>query len=191
MSKIVRVALAALLAGIILGVLAVGIYEHLFSSPSGVSQTAAENVAPETLPTNVKLTDLRGHSYRFSHWHGRLLLVNFWASWCGPCKREIPLLIKMQKKYGAQGFQIVGPAVDTRAAARRTSHRLHIDYPVLTGTPAEMIPLMNKLGNEPGGLPFSVLVSPNGQILERHLGMFGHRELEKLIKANLSATTSQ
>jgi thiol-disulfide isomerase/thioredoxin len=147
--------------------------------------------ADEPLPPGLQLSGLDGHSHGFEEWHGKLLLVNFWATWCTPCLHEIPELVKLQKQYAAQGLQIVGPAVDDPDSVRSMLGPLGINYPVLTGTPDAMIDLMEKLGNGPGGLPFSVLVSPEGRILDRQLGEFTPNQLSTLLQKHLPVAVAQ
>ena len=114
-----------------------------------------------------------------------MVILNFWATWCTPCLHEIPDLVKLQKQYAARGLQIVGPAVDDPDSVKSMLTPLGIDYPVLTESPDVMIDLMEKLGNGPGGLPFSLLISPDGRIIRRQLGEFGTGELEGLVQKNL------
>jgi thiol-disulfide isomerase/thioredoxin len=138
------------------------------------------------LPTDVTFNDLTGQAHALTEWQGKLVLLNFWASWCGPCLDEMPLLLAMQRKYGAAGLQIIGPAVDDPEAAQQVVADLHLDFPVLVGTPEAMLGLMTKLGNSQGGLPFSLLVSADGRVLTRQLGQFSSKaELEALIEPNL------
>jgi thiol-disulfide isomerase/thioredoxin len=146
----------------------------------------AQSAVGEPLPAGLQpLSGLDGHPHDFEEWHGKLLLVNFWATWCTPCLHEIPDLVKLQKQYAARGLQIVGPAVDDPDAVRGMQGQLGIDYPVLTATPDAMIDVMEKLGNGPGGLPFSVLVGADGRILKRQLGEFPAGQLAQLIEAHL------
>ncbi len=180
MSRSLRFVLGVVLGGIIAGVTGFGLYSHYYGKTLGDS-----DVADQTLPANLEFTDLSGRKHHVSEWRGHLLLINFWATWCGPCKKEIPVLAKAQKEYGARGFQVIGPAVDDPAAVRQEKTLLGIDYPVMVGTPEQMISLMNTLGNQPGGLPFSVLVSADGHIIQRHLGEFDAKELNTLIEQNL------
>jgi thiol-disulfide isomerase/thioredoxin len=144
----------------------------------------AQAVGGEPLPAGLQLSSLDGHPQAFEQWRGKLL-VNFWATWCTPCLHEIPDLVKLQKQYAARGLQIVGPAVDDPDAVRGMQGPLGFNYPILTATPDAMIDIMEKLGNGPGGLPFSVLVSPEGLILKRQLGEFPAGQLNPLIEAHL------
>jgi thiol-disulfide isomerase/thioredoxin len=141
--------------------------------------------AREPLPPGLQLKGLDGQAHSLEEWKGKLLVVNFWATWCTPCLHEIPALVKLQKQYAARGLQIVGPAVDDPDAVRSMIGPLGINYPVLTGTPDSMIDLMEKLGNGPGALPFSLVVGADGLIIERHLGEFTAAELNQLVEKNL------
>ena len=179
MNSTVRFTLGVLLGGVIAGATAFGLYSHFYGKPFG------DDIADQMLPANLSMTDLAGKKHEVSEWRGHLLLINFWATWCGPCKKEIPALVAAQKKYGSRGFQVIGPAVDDPDAVRQESQLLGIDYPVMVGTPESMIGLMNSLGNQPGGLPFSVLVSADGRIIQRHLGEFDAHDLNTLIEQNL------
>lgn len=143
------------------------------------------SAAREPLPPGLQLKGLDGQVHKLDEWHGKLLVLNFWATWCTPCLHEIPALVKLQKQYAARGLQVVGPAVDDPDAVRSMIGPLGIDYPVLTGTPDAMIDLMEKLGNGPGGLPFSLVVGPDGLIVDRHIGEFTATELQQLVDHNL------
>ena len=146
---------------------------------------ATPAAANELAPAGAKLTDLDGRAFTLADYKGKLVIINFWATWCAPCLHEIPVLVKMQERYGAQGFQLVGPAVDDIEDARRAAPGLKFNYPVAVGTPEAMLDLMTQLGNEQGGLPFSVLIGADGRVLERQLGEYSEVELAALIEKNL------
>lgn len=175
------------------GTIAIAVAVILHEKPSQLRATARnelQTAIAEKLPDDITLSNLKGHLEHFSRWQGHLLLINFWAPWCLPCREEIPTLIRVQKKYGRRGFQVVGVAVDDPAAARRGARLLGITYPILVSRrPGKVIKLMNELGsNDPGGLPFSVLVDPNGHIVERRLGTYALVRLQKLITSRLPAS---
>lgn len=130
------------------------------------------------------LTDLSGQQRLSSEWQGKLLLVNFWASWCTPCLEEIPLLVEAQARYGARGLQIIGPAMDEPEPIKAMVQRFRINYPVsanLNETDASS----RALGNTQGGLPYSVLISRDGRILKTVLGSLSREQLEDLIEKHL------
>lgn len=141
-------------------------------------------MAPE-----IVLQDSEGRQRMLSEWRGKLLLVNFWASWCGPCLHEIPLLVKAQEEFGPRGLQIIGPAMDDPEAARAMAQELKINYPIMPGD-AEIAKAMEALGDTLGGLPFSVLIAPDGRILERVTGDFKADELRSLILDHLPQSPS-
>src|ERR1041385_8514187 len=77
------------------------------------------------------LPDLGGKTRWMSEWQGKVIVLNFWATWCAPCREEIPLLIKAQNQYKARGVQIIGIAIDTPAAVAEFAKRMNINYPLL------------------------------------------------------------
>jgi thiol-disulfide isomerase/thioredoxin len=143
------------------------------------SVEVARAPAPElSLPT------LDGGTATLSALRGQLVLVNFWATWCAPCLKEIPLLVQMQAQYGARGLQVLGPALDDPEQVRAMLPRLGFNYPILIGDRA--VPnAMDALGDTLGALPFSVLISPDGYVVMRKHGEFEAAELTQLIEAHL------
>ncbi len=169
----------ALLIAAICIVAAVGgfaVYRHL-AQPTVIDQPGGQ--APE-----IKIADLTGAPRSLSEWRGKLLLVNFWATWCGPCLHEIPMLIETQARYGERGLQIVGAAMDEVDAVRNGAPQLGITYPVLVGD-TEIVNAMQALGDELGALPYSVLIDASGQIVLRKHGEFQAAELQALVEAHL------
>ena len=180
---IVAACVVALAAGVAVFLLRPGAAPDAGSAEPAIGATPA--AANEQAPAGAKLTDLDGRAFTLGDYKGKLLIINFWATWCAPCLHEIPVLVKMQERYGAKGFQLIGPAVDDIEEARRAAPGLKFNYPVAVGTPEDMLDLMTDLGNEQGGLPFSVVISPDGKILERQLGEYSEIELAALIEQNL------
>lgn len=131
--------------------------------------------APEIRP-DLAFRDLAGKEHKLSEWNGKLLLLNFWATWCAPCIHEIPMLVEAQRGSGARGLQVVGVAMDEVAAVTQMSARLQMNYPVMAGG-VEVGAAMDSLGDELGALPFSVLIGADGQILDRRSGALTAGEL--------------
>ena len=131
------------------------------------------------------LLDLQGETRHVSEWDQRLLLVNFWATWCTPCLAEIPLLQAAQRKYGPQGLQILGPALDQEAAVQSyVAARELTEYPVLLGE-SQILQLMDALGDDLGALPFTVIIDRAGRVVERHWGALSAAEIDELIQRHL------
>lgn len=152
---------------------------------AGPAIGATPAAAGEAAAAEIAFTGLDGRAFTLADHRGKLVIVNFWATWCTPCLHEIPVLVKMQDRYGARGFQLIGPAVDDVEEAKRAAPNLAFNYPVAVSAPETMLELMTQLGNEQGGLPFSVVIAPDGRILERQLGEYSEAELVALIEANL------
>jgi thiol-disulfide isomerase/thioredoxin len=115
--------------------------------------------------------DLSGRFRRLSEWQGRVLLCNFWATWCAPCREELPLLNAAQQQHAANGLQVVGIAIDTAPNIREYLKVVKIDFPVLVGE-ARALELMRSLGNNSGGLPYSVGLDRRGTLRNRKLGAY-------------------
>ena len=111
--------------------------------------------------------DLQGQDQALSAYVGRPVLMNFWASWCGPCVREMPLLETLHQSH--PGLAVLGLAIDTQANVQRFLQKIPVSYPLLlTGT--QGIPLMRELGNKTGVLPFTLLFDRDGRLAHSSLG---------------------
>ena len=128
---------------------------------------------------DVVLEDLDGRRRSLGEWRGRTVLVNFWATWCAPCVREMPLLDAKAREEPA--IAIVGIALDERDSVRRFADELAIGYTLLLDTPGPSDSSV-ALGNTRGVLPYSVLLGPDGTILAQEIGDFADRaELEAFL----------
>jgi thiol-disulfide isomerase/thioredoxin len=134
---------------------------------------------------DLAFTDLDGKPYKLSGFRGKLTLINFWASWCGPCMHELPILVKAQAAFGDRGLQIIGPALDAPAAVRETMKKFGVNYPVFVGD-AEVTAAMDALGDEMGVLPYSVLIAPDGKVLERLAGGLSEPKLTGWLEKHLA-----
>ncbi len=127
-----------------------------------------------------KLVDLDGRSRSLSEWKGRILLCNFWATWCAPCREEIPLLMAARAKYASSGIEIVGIAIDNEDKVREYAASLSISYPLLIAE-ADGINMMRNLGNVSGGLPYTVIADRHGNVINRKLGAFHAGDLDTIL----------
>ena len=167
------IALLAVTAGLLLrGQLTSGSSSSISES---VSSKGSEAILAAVLP------DLQGTSQRISQWRGQVLVVNFWASWCEPCRKEIPEFIAVQNQFRDQGLVFVGIAVDQPQKAAAFSKDIGINYPVLTGG-MEAMSLAEAAGNRQGALPFTVIIDRSGKIISTHLGLLSRSKLEATIK---------
>lgn len=131
----------------------------------------------------LQLPDLTGRTVAVpAAWSGRPLLINVWASWCGPCIEEMPELQRFARTQGADGVQVVGIALDEPAAVRAFLLRVPVDYPILIDAPGPADAGV-RLGNLKGVLPYSVLIGADGRLLARRVGPFVAGELEDFTAA--------
>lgn len=121
-----------------------------------------------TVPA-ITLTDRDGRPRSLADWQGRSLIVNFWATWCAPCRKEIPLLQQLQHERSGDGFQVVGIAVDFRADVLKFAEQMHIDYPLLIGE-QDALDAAAAFGVDAVGFPFTVFSDARGRIVLAHLG---------------------
>jgi len=151
--------------------------------------TAKAPAAAPGNPTDViafSLPDLDGHDHSSEEWGGRVVVLNFWATWCPPCREEIPMFVDLQALYGGRGLQFVGVAIDDPAAVRDFRDEYMIEYPLLVGG-RDAIGLMTRYGNLAGVLPFSVVIDRTGTIRSRRKGAYTRSELTAIIEPLLAA----
>jgi len=124
------------------------------------------------------LPDLKNQTQPLMQWKGKVLLVNFWATWCLPCVQEMPELSALQSEHKIANMQIIGIGIDSVANIQEFSAKYKISYPLYvagaTGTD-----LLRRFGDQAGGLPFSVLITPNGQIKKTYLGKLKMDEVRR------------
>lgn len=138
-----------------------------------------------TMLTAFELTDTEGNIVNTNSLKGKVLLVNFWATWCPPCKREMPAFIELQAQYAQQGFQILGVALDDEDSVRDFADTLGVNYPVMAAE-YDGLMLSREYGNHIGALPYSVFVDRNGTIIATKAGELSRRQVEEAIRPLLS-----
>ncbi|PTQ88078.1 TlpA family protein disulfide reductase [Nitrosomonas ureae] len=166
------VAIFALGAGSLLRTLLSEAYQTELSSEE--SQQGAQAILSASLP------DLQGENQEVSQWLGKVMVVNFWATWCTPCREEIPEFIEAQKKYGEQGLIFIGIAIDQADKVKMFSQEFGINYPVLVGS-FNTWSLLEAAGNRHSALPYTVVINRSGELVENYLGRVDLKKLEKMV----------
>ncbi|MBI3526303.1 MAG: TlpA family protein disulfide reductase [Betaproteobacteria bacterium] len=141
-----------------------------------VPAVAAQQLLALTLPDPAKVNQ------GLRQWRGKLLVVNFWATWCPPCREEMPGFSRLHAKYAAKNVQFVGIAIDNADKVQEFSLQTPVSYPLLVGGPA-LMPLMAELGDAAGGLPFTVIIGRDGTLRQTHLGIWKESSLEDSLNA--------
>lgn len=176
------------LLGVILGIaIAISLYfvNRYWIAPATTS--AAKTTSDFPKAPEFALTSLSGNKINLEDYKGKVVLLDFWATWCGPCRIEIPGFVQLQRKYGDQGFAIIGVSMDDGPQPVREFYKaFHMNYPVVMGT--------DKLGELYGGilgLPTSFLIGRDGRIYAKHVGLTDVSVFESEIKELLAAPPSQ
>jgi len=161
------------------------------SSPSGIKTTRT------TLPDRVtnawdlpafQLKGLDEKTHRLDEWKGKVIMLNFWATWCGPCQYEIRDFVRYQEQYASQGLQIIGMGLDEERKLRNVARTLGINYPVLVADPVENPGLVGQWGNTTQIVPYTVVIDRDGRLKYIHRGQmeadaFGEFVLPLLVPA--------
>ncbi len=177
-----KVILFALMVVVIAGLL--GLAKYRSRLPGGRARTATVSAAGHQAPDFV-LTDLQGHTLKLSDLRGKAVVLNFWATWCPPCKQEIPWFVDLQKRYGPQGLQIIGVNMDDggQQDVEKFVAENSINYPILLG--------QEKVAEAYGGidyLPTTFYIDRNGVVIDRVFGQPGRDEIEHNIQRAIAST---
>ena len=170
-------------AGVFLVVAALAGLAGFYFNLGGLISPAAEGAAQRLMSTS--LPDLSGKSQTLAQWRGKVLVVNFWATWCAPCREEIPALMKVQVKYASNGVEIVGIAFDNVDKVRDYAKELRIDYVLLIGG-VETLSMAKDLGNRAEVLPFTVVFDRAGNVAHAHAGTLTEASLGAVLVPLLS-----
>ena len=162
-------------------VVALMLYFGYHQARHGVS--SAPRITLSTIAPDFSLESLDGKTMRLSDLRGKAVLLNFWATWCGPCKIEMPWFVDLQNQYGSQGLQIVGVAMDdaSKEDIAKFAKDMGVNYPILIGK--------DSVGDEYGGvnaLPQSFLIARDGKVVDKIVGLRGKSEIEDAIKKALN-----
>ena len=130
---------------------------------------------PPPLPEPM-LVDLDGRSHTLAQWRGKVVVLNFWATWCPPCREEMPAFAALQEEQGSKGLQFVGVAIDDPGEVRAYLAKHPVNYPILVGD-AGVPAWADSLGNQLSALPFSVVFDRDGRKAHAQTGLFRRAEV--------------
>lgn len=139
------------------------------------TEKAGVSVLPE-----FNLPDLSGREHNISEWRGKILVINFWATWCPPCLKEIPDFIALQEQYADKDLQFIGIALEDKEPVAKYIAATRINYPILLSGD-NGIALAQQLGNNVGVVPYTLVVDRQGQIIHRHQGEFSREQILEVI----------
>ncbi len=129
---------------------------------------------------SASFVDLDGRARRLLEWRSQVIVCNFWATWCAPCREEVPLLVAAKQQYASRGLEVVGIGIDQAAKIREFAANFRVNYPMLVAG-SEAIDIMRELGNKAGALPYTVLLDRSGRVAGQRLGAFRKEELAQVL----------
>ena len=156
------VGLAAAVAGALLGPMALQL-------SSGASELLSAS-----------FPDAAGRPQRLNQWLGKPIVLNFWATWCAPCREEIPILVDFHQKYVGKGVEVVGICADQVVKMLEFASAYQMAYTLLVAD-ANVFSLLRKIGNPAGALPYSIVLDRKGGMAYRHIGALKAGELQKVV----------
>ena len=165
-------------AALALAAAGVATQRHFF--PAGPDAAAQAEVRSAQFWA-ASLPDLSGQRQPLAQWLGKVVVVNFWAPWCPPCRKEIPGFIALQEKFGKLGLQFAGVALDQQERVQAFADGEGINYPILLGG-SEAMRLGQAAGNRLGGLPYTVVFDRKGNAIAALTGEVSQSRMEALVK---------
>jgi len=161
-------------------IVATGAWFTLHQEPATTQASIPSRPLLEQLPS-FSLQDTEGVVRNSSEWDGKILVVNFWATWCPPCVEEMPILLEFQDQYSSHGVQVVGVAVDNLEQVKDFMDFYGINFPVLVGS-EDAIALAQKMGNRISALPYTAIFSQTGKTIYAQPGKITEETLKKAIR---------
>lgn len=168
-----------ILAGIVIAATALGAYFGIALRGSNVADAPIPEKAIAQLFAT-RLNDSDGRPQSISQWRGKTLVVNFWATWCPPCREEMPAFSRLQARYAVSGIQFVGIALDTPENVAAYRKQVPVSYPLLLAE-SEGMELTQQLGNSRLALPYTLVLGPDEKVSLVRLGKLPEQELDELL----------
>lgn len=135
---------------------------------------------------NFSFPDVDGRMQAVSQWRGKILVINFWATWCPPCVKEMPAFVQWQREFQAGGVQFVGISLDDQKSVADYLQRTPVNYPILVAGD-EGSTLAQQLGNVINAVPFTIIVDSQGQIIHRQPGELSREQFLEAVQPLLAA----
>jgi len=169
----------------------------VIGAASGFAWRALDDAGRPEIPTPVQTVqevdyvpsfsypDLEGRQRSSTEFADKVMVLNFWATWCAPCRKETPEFVALQEQY-AGNVQFIGIAIDDEQPVREFADSFSVNYPLLLGD-VEAVALSRKLGNRYEGLPFTIVAAPGGNVVLRHTGGLDRDKLEPLLRELIDA----
>ena len=173
------IAFIAMMAGALFYAVRLPLEEQAAPVPAPAGQDAAPAAAGDPVVVDFALADMDGRMRAFSDWDGRHRILNFWATWCAPCRREIPLLKAFQEAHEADGLQVLGIAVDFVEPVVEYARAAEFNYPILVGE-QEAMAVAEASGVDFIGLPFTMFVARDGELIGTHMGEIHAGQLDRV-----------
>lgn len=175
-----------LAAGLVVAILALGAGTYIgMESPSARRERASEPaLSNEVLAYffSLRLNDADGKPQSFSQWQGKTLVINFWATWCPPCREEMPAFSRLQTKYAPDDVKFIGIALDNAGNVTSFSKQTPVTYPLIIAE-SEGGEITRQLGNSRMALPYTVVLGPGGETRLVRLGRVSEQELDVLLQS--------
>jgi len=168
---------------LVIGGIASGYYSNHLLKHSAQTANTKNNQLPQqqSRRPDFQLPDLEGAQQSVDNWNGQVIMVNFWATWCPPCRREMPAFIRLYDDYKDRGFVILGIAIDDPQSVKDFVDPMGVNYPILLGEEAG-IDISTAYGNRLGALPFTVFIDREGRIITSRRAELSYEQAEALIK---------
>ena len=151
------------------------------TTPHGANEMTPDSASVATTKIAFEMPDLEGNMRALSEWGGDARLVNFWATWCEPCRREIPLLKQVQAQKAEKGLQIIGIAVEYPEDVLPYAEQAEFNYPILVGQ-QEAMEAAEQSGVEFIGLPFTMVISADGDLVNVHSGEIKVEHIDRIVE---------
>jgi len=171
------------------GALGFGVYQWMHADSQDEQDLRSEqreSALAESLP-DFSLPDPEGNERHISEWQDDILVINFWGTWCAPCREEVPLLIDLQEEYRDQGVTVIGIALDEAEPVIRFAEEYGINYPLMVGE-RETLEVLEAFGSGTMGLPHTFVINRQGEVVNFHLGLIEPEDVEPMLAPALETT---